>query len=237
MGLSNKIARLGIFIFIALSLSGCEWLGFRSWTWNQKLTVTVDTPNGPVSGSSVTEVGVTIPPEWWGVGDFKGASSSYVSGEGVVVEVSEGKYLFALLYGHDTAYRAFALPATKTKTTGNVFQEYDRLERLRATRSLKPEWYPMLLASTNDIDRGDFEEVGPANFSTVFGPGYRLRSIDISITDEDVTHGVLVKYLGWWENYKDANGNKKIPRYRNVSPRGWDSLGELHFWSRKNIPW
>ena len=61
----------------------------------QKLTVTVETPAGEVSGSSVSAV--SWRKQWF---RWDGMGWSYdLTGEAVVVEVAPGRYLFALLKG------------------------------------------------------------------------------------------------------------------------------------------
>ena len=50
---------LSAFVFM-VALSGCNGQETLD-TWNQRMTVTVDTPDGPVSGSTVYEVGAVVP--------------------------------------------------------------------------------------------------------------------------------------------------------------------------------
>ena len=90
-----------VFASLMLSLAGCDMFGFRSWSWHQKLTVTVETPDGPRSGSAVSAAWFQMTPKWSGVGDSAGASNSSLSGEAVVVDLGQGRYLFALLKGYN----------------------------------------------------------------------------------------------------------------------------------------
>ena len=46
----NRFFRIPLLILLGLGLSGC---GSAGNSWHRKLTVTVNTPNGVVSGSSV----------------------------------------------------------------------------------------------------------------------------------------------------------------------------------------
>ena len=83
-----------VLILVVLALSSCT----SETTWNQRLTLIVETRQGEVSGSAVTRVtktdtsGSLVLPEARGVW-------SKVVGEAVVVEVAPGKFLFALLSG------------------------------------------------------------------------------------------------------------------------------------------
>jgi hypothetical protein len=75
---------------------GC--FGGASTSWNQRLTLVVETPQGEVRGAAVTKVGAV---------DFSGplvlaearGPKSTVQGEAVAVEVLPGKWLFALIGG------------------------------------------------------------------------------------------------------------------------------------------
>ena len=69
------------------ALTGCE-----RYAWHQKLTVTVETLEGEVSASSVSAVSWRKQwIRWDGMGWYYD-----LTGEAVVVEVTPGRYLFAL---------------------------------------------------------------------------------------------------------------------------------------------
>ena len=81
--------------------------GGATISWHQRLTVTIRTPMGEVSGASVTKItnmdttGLLVVPQARGV-------SSRVLGEAVAVEVEPGRWLFALLSGDDVNYKGHA---------------------------------------------------------------------------------------------------------------------------------
>jgi hypothetical protein len=86
---SAKRALACVLLLVAsLSLTGCG-----SYDWHQKLTVIVDTPDGPKTGEAVTAV------SWRGNPVFRDGADydTEVEGEAVVVEVVRGRYLFMLL--------------------------------------------------------------------------------------------------------------------------------------------
>ena len=85
----REVIGLGV---VGLGLSGC--LG--ETVWHRRLTVTVNTPQGPVSGFSVQRETLAEGGGWWAPPEARGASRA-LSGEAVVVEVAPGRYLFALL--------------------------------------------------------------------------------------------------------------------------------------------
>jgi hypothetical protein len=94
MSFRIKCLVAAVLALAVMVLSGCDMLGFRSWFWHQKLTVTVETPDGPRSGSAVSAGRFQTTPKWAGVGDSAGASNSYLSGEAVVVDLGEGRANF-----------------------------------------------------------------------------------------------------------------------------------------------
>lgn len=71
---------------------------WHRYAWHQKLTLTIETPAGEVSGAAVSAVAWR---ELWL--KFEGMGWDYdLTGEAVVVEVTPGRYLFALLKGAGT---------------------------------------------------------------------------------------------------------------------------------------
>ena len=102
--------RILVALALCLPIAGCDLLfDFPEWQWRQKLTVSVMTPEGMKVGSAVTSARIEFPPKWTGVGDAAGMQRGGVSGEAVVVDLGQGRYLFALLQGYSewTAYTAF----------------------------------------------------------------------------------------------------------------------------------
>ena len=183
----------------ALALPGCG----NQVAWNQKLTVKVSTPDGVKSGSSVVGYSATVGKQF--------ASGSGISqglqGEATVVEVAPGKYLFALLEGaQEIAVRTFydRLP----KNDGLAMQQ--AISELREAREIPLDYYPMLVTFSNLNDPKTVREVKPDQFSSIFGPGYSLKSITLEITDEPVTEGKVGTLLGWLQEYFDKrlDGNR-----------------------------
>ena len=89
---------LGLLSVVLLVLTGCS----PSETWNQRLTLVIETPQGEVRGAVVQRI------DWEGTGAigkalFDGVDPSSarvrVTGEALAVEVVPGRWLFALLKG------------------------------------------------------------------------------------------------------------------------------------------
>lgn len=206
-----KVVRGGVMlrVLVALALcmplAGCDLLfDFPEWQWHQKLTVSVMTPEGMKSGSSVTSARIEFPPKWTGVGDAAGMQRGGVSGEAVVVDLGEGRYLFALLQGYIewTAYTAF-FPELEGKALlkEEMFPYLDQMVASDGqSRDVPRKHYPLLVTFDDINNPASVRRVDPSNLSDSFGPGYRLNAITMSITDEPVTEGRVASVLGWLDN-------------------------------------
>lgn len=198
------VLRVFVGLALSLTLSGCDLFGFHDWEWHQKLTVSVMTPEGMKTGSAVVSVNVYDRPSWWGLGDFRGAGASSLSGEAVTVDLGNGRYLFALLsnYSHETARETFIPKEEQPRTKAQAIAVYNRLEKMRDSRELAREHYPLLVSFDDINDPASVRRVNAGNPAAAFGPGYRLNAITLSITDESVTEGRVQKVLGWLDSIR-----------------------------------
>ncbi len=199
----------------ALALAGC---GGDTYTWNQKLTVTVNTPDGEKSGSAVTQVTAHV-----GSGGLNGQIAKYsVKGEATIVDLGGGKYLFALLSsgGNWTPTEYWATIAFSQQLIGHfphgapddLNDFFKKLEVLRASATLTLEQYPLLVTFADIANPKSVKEVKPGKFSDVFGPGYALKSIKLEITDEAVTAGRIANALPWTAAMSGSIGKSmKLP--------------------------
>ncbi len=190
------------------ALTGCE-----RYAWNQKLTITVETPEGEVSASSVSAV------SWrkqWIQTDGMGWSYD-LTGEAVVVEVTPGRYLFALLKGAGTTeYMGSVAAASIAGREGRVidgalFAEVQgRRDRAAGVITVPEGQYPMLVTFGDISDPASVTLVDPADLAASFGPGVRLKSVTLEVTDEPVTVGAVERVLGWLcdhiTNYRRLSG-------------------------------
>jgi hypothetical protein len=192
-------------VLIGIVLGGVGYFqgglfGFRFWSWHQKLTISVETPKGMVTASSVTSAFWDMPPQWFRIGDSGGArGAGALSGEAVVMEIASGRYLFVLLrdYSADTAVQLFAEPPVKTGLPEEYQAVLDRLVNLRAKRELARNQYPLLVTFDDINDPASVKRVDPDNLAASFGPGFSLNAITMTITDEPVTEGKVEGVLGW----------------------------------------
>ncbi len=231
--------QLALSLIVVAALSGCDMLGFHEWEWHQKLTVSVMTPEGMKTGSSVTSARIEFPPKWTGVGDAAGMQRGGVSGEAVVVDLGQGRYLFALLQGYTewTAYTAF-FPELEGKALlkEEIFPYLDLMVASTGqSRDVPREHYPLLVTFDDINDPASVRRVDPNTLSASFGLGYRLNAITLSITDEPVTEGKVETVLGWltWSREKLlAAGNGRNPVQLNIG-NGMLALGRTDFRSNK----
>jgi len=186
----KKLLLIPLLILTLLALTSCE-----SYSWRQKLTITVDTPAGEVSASSVSQVSWS---KHWIQTDGMGWDYD-VTGEAMVVEVTPGRYLFALLKGAGTteymgSVAAASLAGRESRVIdGDLFDEVrDKRDRAAGIITVSDYQYPMLVTFDDLTDPMSVKLVDPANLAASFGPGVRLKSVTLEVTDEAVTEeGVL----------------------------------------------
>lgn len=233
-----KLVALMIAVSVMLTMSACT----RDEHWNQRLTIVIDTPTGPVTGSVVQRI------DWQGATGlskttFQGVDPSqtslHVTGEALAVEVTPGRWLFALLKGDQgwqgepgsNAGYAIAVPL------GHFARSPEGVDAILAYPKdtpipLQPEAWPMLV-TFDDITRPEtVRRVDPEDLAAVFGEGVRLKAVTLEITDEEVTEGRVEGVLGWWLSMRSGPYNEMTPlKLANDSPRGWDHLASDAFWS------
>ncbi len=195
------IARLMLLVLANSTLSGCE----KNYAWNEKIMVSVETPDGVKSGESVLSVKMTDATDTWGPLESR-VVRHRVSGEAVVLELEPGRYLFALLKGLPDANGVF-FPDIDRREAGPM------LEGLRQTRELTPDQYPLLVTFDDTNDPASVKRVLPDGLAATFGSGYRLSTITMSITDEPVTKGNVEAVLGWLKepSVMENPGWSKLP--------------------------
>jgi hypothetical protein len=203
-----------VLLLAVLTLSSCT----RDTSWNQRLTLIVETPQGEVRGSAVTRVtktetsGSLVLPEARGV-------RSKVMGEAVVVEIAPGKFLFALLSGTNEEKRDATHWVDLAYQLRDAESHTGAMAKLRAQPRgkpvpLPPEGWPML-ATFEDVTKPEtVRRVNPADLAAVFGEGVRLKEVTLEITREAVTEGRVEGVLGWlsdlWPNQLDGENSRTI---------------------------
>lgn len=199
------ICGFGISVWLlSLWLSGY----FGSYSWRQKLTIEVETPAGPVSGSAVTAVSFFDDNIM-----VDGAQiHTSIKGEAVMLDLGQGRYLFAPL-SHSGASGYIAWLAPKIIFERDKVGGWDAIARANSLTSplvVPPKHYPMFVTFGNINDPKSVKEVKPDDLTSTFGPGHSIKSITLEITDEAVTEGKVEKVLGWLQEYFDKrlDGNR-----------------------------
>jgi hypothetical protein len=202
-----------LLILAALALGGFMlWkIKYPTYAWNQKLTVTVSTPRGEVSGSSVVSVS-------WTRNFFPEGAPFHLTmrGDATTVDLGGGQFLFALLgyfrseETHCTGLVPLKLLRQKLPLQSNDdYWAPDTFKRVQAASGRGPitlpqQLYPHFLHFRDIKDPTTVELVDPDNLEKSFGPGVRLVRVTIEITDEPVTRGIrkilpwLSRNVGWF---------------------------------------
>ena len=202
-----------------------------TYSWNQKLTLEVQTPEGVKSSHAIVNAWFTKQPLGFpGIAKWKG--------EAVVVNLGEGKYLFATL-GHPVKLMAETSRILHPDCNTSWLCNYRKMTRWFSSvgeLDVPPDAYP-LLVTFDDITKPEtVREVDPAELSEVFGEGYSLKTMTLEITQEAVTTGKVEQALGWWLSYRAGPYNSmKSLKLLDESPRGWRNLSVLEFWSLDRV--
>jgi len=218
---------LWIVAVIAIVVLGYRWI-YPSYIWHQKLTVEVTTPEGVRSDSSVIEARVTYQPTL-GLPEAKGISNHW-RGEAAVIDLGEGRMLFALL-GHPIyeAQDTFKKSILRDPEARYPSISYSKLSRLRQKAKVPDYRFPLLVTFTDINDPASVVRVDPDDLESHFGAGVRLKAVTLEITDEPVTQGEVEKVLGWIDSF----GHNKLDgrRYEtiNAKNRFANSLGVGNF--------
>lgn len=177
-------------ISLLLLLAACT----KSYDWNQKLTLYITTPSGEVVASSVIRIDATdTTSKFFPVEGRKFQNKT--TGEAVVVDLGQGRYLFALLKNKlgnpvDQIHEAYSdvLHEPRRASWGKWVRV---LKRQEEPGVLPIRAYPMLVTFDDVTDPKSVRLVDPADLAASFGAGYALREATLEITREPVTKGVI----------------------------------------------
>ncbi len=159
------------------------------------MVVWIDTPSGPISGAAVTDVQIRLVSDFF-KGDIGGAKPGF-HGEAVVVELPDGRLLFALL---DGATGWVVNELYDQGVDGGVPELSRAFKSMDAPLKLSPKYYPLMVTFGDLSDPASVMRVDPADLALSFGAGFGLREITLEVTDDAVTEGVVegvFDYLNW----------------------------------------
>ena len=201
-------------LFAALMLSACDAMIPRFEPIRYKLQAEVETPAGLKTGYSVIEVRLE-----------KSLRGFKVKGEAAAVDVAPGQTLFVVLRSPQTfdwaAQAINIFPGTAKLAPGETGHEADvrrtgrALDAKRADRRAYPAWVrgntsadpekswpgtPYLVRFKDIGDPKSVERVDPDDLAKTFGPGFKLKSLTVQVTDDPVTTGIHDR-LPWLQNH------------------------------------
>jgi hypothetical protein len=197
-----------------------------------KISAVVETPQGLRSGYSVLEYRGSMSGSMFG---SQGGSGFNVRGEAVAVEVAPGQVMFVTLRTPtDQDFPANVLnkfldprdqgpsPSDRAAQMEQTRQMYDRI---RANRNIYPLWRPRdqradggpwrgvyFVRFRNINDPRTVEQLDPDDLAKTFGPGFRLKSLTVQITDEPVTIGIENR-LSWLPTHRGS-----LVKYPSLTP-------------------
>mgnify|MGYP001033777404 CR=1 FL=1 len=186
--------RLLIFLLIVTCFSyGLYKLKYRTYRWNQRLNLTVTTPFGDKSGSSVVEVTHWFHPN---IPIDAGVRNSRRRGEAVVVDLGKNRFLFAMMDSDDLIAEAFGDQLPELRYSQNNLKRYFRaIKRLTGTVVVPVQGLPTLVTFSDFDDPSSVMLVDPNNLAAAFGEGYALSEATLEITKDPVTKDLVENAL------------------------------------------
>lgn len=188
--------RIALLTALVLLTAACNR---TTYTWNQRMTVTVETPDGIVSGSSVVEVTALYCNPGCGLAGDIEVNYSY-RGEAVAVEVLPDQWLFALIDSPaELMYRA------SPDQFGGI-PRHERGRWLAATpRQTEPVELtgglrPRLVTFGDILEPNTVSAIDPDDLMATFGEGVTLLSIRLEVVGEPMTLTIIEPLLPWLEN-------------------------------------
>jgi len=163
-----------------------------------QLTVEVDTPDGPRSGSSVVEV--ERKDGRWPVPGPRHVFR--VRGEAVFVDLGPGRNLVAVLAHGESAQDVDQVITLWVEAYGHHRWDEDvwsGRRKLRGAVELRPPLIPTLVTFADPLDPGSVRLVRPGEFEEAFEPGFRFRRATLEMVPASVpvTDGVIEQRFPW----------------------------------------
>lgn len=196
------ISKIFSLILLMLLISSCEEAKYYSW--NYRITIEVETPEGIKSGSAVRRVAAQL----GNLNPFYDARD-YVQetyGEAVVVDLGERGILFALINQESNMDVYDAIASTHKDPSFEQFYYYDTLAS--GTRGILKRSNSTLTTFDDLDDPKTVKELNYDDLESAFGQGVKINQILIEIIDDPVSRGTVDKYIS--SDFKD-----KIHEWKN----------------------
>jgi hypothetical protein len=198
---------------ILLAVAGAAFL---SWTTSvvhdrtvrSRLTLTVETPEGVRTGSSVTEKTTTFGPFQLKRSSTGWSMGTSLTGEGVVVDLGNRGLLVATLakpswlkdhgWGGSGGYSVSPFSETvDSRSSSDGLSDAERyMLHLDEVKRLKPKAHiplkelPVLVRFSDATNPASMSLVDPSDLAGAFGPGVKLKAAMVEVTDDPMTHSI-----------------------------------------------
>jgi hypothetical protein len=165
----KKTALIASLMAASIMLTGC---GEDSQTWRQKLRVVVSTPTGDVSGEAVSEVFIKVLGGTETLGRGASVGGSITHGEATVVDLGQGRYVFALLdgQGDESWYLPFftLLDGFPSSKWANYVKAAHEFVLVKGPRDVPRKHYPLLVTFQDINDPKTVTEINPSDLTRAF---------------------------------------------------------------------
>ncbi|MCB1454472.1 MAG: hypothetical protein KDJ43_12580 [Rhizobiaceae bacterium] len=201
---------LTVLVVLGTAAFGLYRYMWPEFSWNQKISVTVEAGGRAHANSSITQVTVRYQPQLL---PQVGVATRTIHGEAVALQLPSGRYLFALLSGSDNAASHAQFVAA------NVFSDLPHdphagpRESISAaladldevSRVLPVDLYPMFVTFDELSDPLTVRQIDPLNLEAEFGAGVRLLSVTLATTDEPASDGTIKSILPWLGDFPEPS--------------------------------
>ena len=202
------LVALLILAIIAINMVVKHYTQGYAYNWHQRINVVIDTPQGPVTASSVQAMEVRYFPD----GLFlSGVERNYdLTGEAAVADLGDGRYLFALIGNNNMAERTYR-DLKGDGSTGDLLKRIRRQKGKPAREMRRRDW-PQLVTFADVNDPATVMAVDPDDLAATFGAGYALNRMTIEITWGPETEGRVesLELLKHFENHTTLSGLKRF---------------------------
>ncbi len=212
------VTTLILLIFFLLVVTG----SYKWGSWNYRITVEIETPEGIKTGSAVRNVYISKRPAL--LGENNDGNRIEVTGESVVIDLGERGHVFSLI-GWSSYYEMLeAFYELRSGSWEDKIKKGKKILKVGETGDLK-NYAPGFVSFENIKDPrtirlvrdGLSKSIGSKrdikdNFENIYGNGVKLKKITIEITDDPVTWGAVDLVLGqdFWDKYRRWNKNSPI---------------------------
>lgn len=172
----KKVLAIAVIVGV-LFLAFQALFGSGTVSWNQRLTLVIETPQGEVRGAAMTRVENVTSKGALVLAEARG-TRSYWTGEAAAVEIGPGRWLFALLQGEgatDAGHWVYAAYDLGTAVGADGYPSYDvamaklRVQPMDVPVPLPVEGMPMLVTFDDITKPETVRRVDPDDLDAAFG--------------------------------------------------------------------